>query len=103
MKACAQYPGLAVGALCTEEWFRPRVSKTFYPSKGQYLATRSPIEGAMRTLQEKGLLRRWDGFKFSQCEVDNCIGMRMSDSNHFIDWFTWVLVRDSEDLLLSPR
>ncbi len=98
-----QYPGLAVGALCTEEWFRPRIPKTCYRSKSQYLATRSPIEGAMRTLQEKGLLRIWDGVRFSQCDVDNCIGTRMSDSNHFIDWFTWAVVRDSEGWLLSPR
>jgi peptidoglycan/LPS O-acetylase OafA/YrhL len=98
-----QYPGLAVGALCTEEWFRPRIPKTCYRSKSQYLATRSPIEGAIRTLQEKSLLRIWDGVRFSQCDVDNCIGTRMSDSNHFTDWFTWAVVRDSEDWLLSPR
>ena len=98
-----QFPGLEIGALCTNEWFRPEIPNTCYRSKKQFLKLRTPVEKAMRDLEDKNALRVWDGVQWSECVGDICIASKMSDSNHFIDWYTWVVVRESENWLLSPR
>jgi peptidoglycan/LPS O-acetylase OafA/YrhL len=98
-----QFPGLDVGALCTKEWFRPNIPQQCLRSKSQYLETRMPIERALYTLESKGIVRIWDGMQWSDCAGDTCVASKMSDSNHFIDWYTWVVIRDSEKELWSPR
>ena len=98
-----QFPGLDVGALCTKEWFRPNIPQQCLRSKSQYLETRMPIERALYTLESKGIVRIWDGMQWSDCAGDTCVASKMSDSNHFIDWYTWVVMRDSEKELWSPR
>ena len=98
-----QYPGLDVGALCTQEWFRPNIPQQCLRSKSQYLETRLPIERALYALESKGVVRVWDGMQWSDCAGDTCLATKMSDSNHFIDWYTWVVMRDSEKELWSPR
>lgn len=98
-----QFPGLDVGALCTKEWFRPNIPQHCLRSKSQYLETRMPIERALYTLESKGIVRVWDGMQWSDCAGDTCVASKMSDSNHFIDWYTWVVMRDSEKELWSPR
>ena len=98
-----QFPGLDVGALCTQEWFRPNIPQQCLRSKSQYLETRLPIERALYALESKGVVRVWDGMQWSDCAWDTCVATKMSDSNHFIDWYTWVVMRDSEKELWSPR
>ena len=98
-----QFPGLNVGALCTQEWFRPNIPQQCIRSKSQYLETRMPIEGALRTLESKGIVQVWDGMQWSDCAGDTCVASKMSDSNHLIDWHTWVVIGDSEKELWSPR
>ena len=98
-----QFPGLNVGALCTQEWFRPNIPQQCIRSKSQYLETRMPIERALRTLESKGIVQVWDGMQWSDCAGDTCVASKMSDSNHFIDWYTWVVMGDSEKELWSPR
>jgi peptidoglycan/LPS O-acetylase OafA/YrhL len=98
-----QFPGLNVGALCTQEWFRPNIPQQCIRSKSQYLETRMPIERALRTLESKGIVQVWDGMQWSDCVGDTCVASKMSDSNHFIDWYTWVVMGDSEKELWSPR
>ena len=98
-----QFPGLNIGALCTQEWFRPNIPQQCLRSKSQYLETRMPIERALRTLESKGIVQVWDGMQWSDCVGDTCVASKMSDSNHFIDWYTWVVMEDSEKVLWSPR
>ena len=98
-----QFPGLVVGALCTQEWFRPNIPQQCLRSKSQYLETRMPIERALQTMESKGIIQVWDGMQWSDCAGDTCVASKMSDSNHFIDWYTWVVMRDSEKVLWSPR
>ena len=98
-----QFPGLDVGALCTQEWFRPNIPQQCLRSKSQYLETRLPIERALYALESKSVVRVWDGMQWSDCAGDTCVASKMSDSNHFIDWYTWVVMRDSEKELWSPR
>ncbi len=98
-----QFPGLEVGALCAKEWFRPNIPSTCYRSKKQFLDLRMPVEKAMKELEIENVLRVWDGILWSECDGDICIASKMSDSNHYIDWYTWVVIKDSEDWILSPR
>ena len=98
-----QFPGLEVGALCAKEWFRPNIPSTCYQSKKQFLDLRMPVEKAMKELEIENVLRVWDGILWSDCDGDICIASKMSDSNHYIDWYTWVVIKESEDWLLSPR
>jgi peptidoglycan/LPS O-acetylase OafA/YrhL len=98
-----QFPGLDVGALCTKEWFRPNIPHQCLRSRSQYLRTRMPIERALRTLETKDIVQVWDGMQWSDCVRDTCVASKMSDSNHLIDWYTWVVMRDSEEELWSPR
>ena len=87
-----QFPGLQVGALCSKEWFRQRLPENCYRNLGNYLAVREPIDKKIDDLVKRGQIEVWDGIKYSKCEQDICIARNMSDSNHFIDWYTWEIV-----------
>ncbi len=87
-----QFPGLHVGALCSQEWFRQRLPENCYRNLSSYLAVREPIEKNLNDLEKRGQIEVWDGMNYSTCEQDLCIAQNMSDSNHFIDWYTWEIV-----------
>lgn len=95
------FPELDVGALCSREWFRPTIPSKCYRDKSTYLKSRLPLEKAMNILEVKGVIQVWDGMQWSDCDGDTCVASRMSDSNHYIDWYSWVVVKDSENWLLG--
>jgi peptidoglycan/LPS O-acetylase OafA/YrhL len=87
-----QFPGLQVGALCSKEWFRQRLPENCYRNLSNYLAVREPIDSYLNDLEKRGQIEVWDGINYSTCEQDLCVAQNMSDSNHFIDWYTWEIV-----------
>ena len=87
-----QFPGLQVGALCSKEWFRQRLPENCYRNLSNYLAVREPIDSNLSDLEKRGQIEVWDGINYSICEQDLCTARNMSDSNHFIDWYTWEIV-----------
>ncbi len=89
-----QFPGLQVGALCSKEWFRQRLPENCFRNLSNYLAVREPIDSNLNDLEKRGQIEVWDGINYSICEQDRCIAKNMSDSNHFIDWYTWEIVKD---------
>lgn len=93
-----QFPKLQIGALCAKEWFRPVVPITCFRDLGNFKETYKPIMEKVEMLRGKGLLTIWDGMRWSQCNELLCSAVKMSDSNHFVDWYTWQIVHDSENL-----
>lgn len=93
-----QFPNLQIGALCAKEWFRPVVPISCFRDLDNYKETYKPIMDKVEMLRGKGLLTIWDGMRWSQCNESLCSAVRMSDSNHFVDWYTWQIVQDSKNL-----
>ena len=93
-----QFPKLQVGALCAKEWFRPAVPISCFRDLDNFKETYKPIMDKVEMLRKKGLLTIWDGMRWSQCNESLCSAVRMSDSNHFVDWYTWQIVQDSKNL-----
>jgi peptidoglycan/LPS O-acetylase OafA/YrhL len=96
-----QFPNLQIGALCAKEWFRPVVPTSCFRDLHNFKETYKPVMDKVEMLRVKGLLTVWDGMRWSQCFESLCNATKMSDSNHFVDWYTWQIVQDSKNLFAN--